>query len=134
MPHCHNCGYGLQGEMKFCPACGQEQSAVVSHEDRIPTQQNAPLSPPPFQTGDFPGTSHPPAGFRQPTMMDTNVVGLRAVATVADWVLLAIVFFAEMFLLSGLSAAFAGPGESVLDTLFQAFFMIAACISFLPTT
>jgi uncharacterized RDD family membrane protein YckC len=63
-------------------------------------------------------------------MLDTNVVGLRVVATFVDWVLLAIVFFAEMFFFASFSAAFAGPGESALDSLFQAFWAIAAVISF----
>src|SRR3712207_6483950 len=37
MPHCHNCGNELQGGMKFCPACGQDQSIVVSHAQDPPT-------------------------------------------------------------------------------------------------
>lgn len=41
-----------------------------------------------FQRGYFGETSEPPSGSHQPTRMDTNVIGLRGVATIIDVVLI----------------------------------------------
>ncbi len=62
MPQCHNCGNELQSGMKFCPACGQDQSIVVPQEERIPTEDVPIPPPPPFDTQQ--GTS--PQGTSQP--------------------------------------------------------------------
>jgi hypothetical protein len=46
MPNCVNCGGEIQGGMRFCPNCGQDQSVVVPQEQRIPTE-DVPVPPPP---------------------------------------------------------------------------------------
>lgn len=60
MAHCHNCGEEIQGGMKFCPHCGQDQAVVVPQDQRIspedvPTQEEASrgadIPPPLFNTG-----------------------------------------------------------------------------------
>ena len=38
MRHCHNCGEEIQGGMKFCPHCGQDQTVVVPQDQRIPPE------------------------------------------------------------------------------------------------
>ena len=47
MAHCHNCGEEIQGGMKFCPHCGQDQSVVIPQEERIPTEDVEGVPPPP---------------------------------------------------------------------------------------
>jgi hypothetical protein len=47
MAHCHNCGEEIQGGMKFCPHCGQDQSVVIPQDQRIPTEDVEGVPPPP---------------------------------------------------------------------------------------
>jgi len=46
MPYCYNCAYVIQGGMKFCPNCGQDQSVVVPQAQRILTKDIPVPSPP----------------------------------------------------------------------------------------
>src|SRR5215208_4007423 len=46
MSNCPKCGGEIQGGMRFCPNCGQDQSVVVPQEQRIPTE-DVPVPPPP---------------------------------------------------------------------------------------
>lgn len=59
--HCHNCGKEIQGGMKFCPHCGQDQAIVVPQDQRIPTEDVEGIPPPRplFNTDNSPQQGFP---------------------------------------------------------------------------
>jgi hypothetical protein len=70
--HCHNCGEAIQGGMKFCPHCGQDQSVVVPQDQRISPEnvpppedasQGASTPPPLLNTGRGAGGTPPQGGL-----------------------------------------------------------------------
>lgn len=63
MAHCHNCGEEMQGGMKFCPHCGQDQAVVIPQEQRIPTEDVEGVLPPPSSLNQQQGTPQQGSGM-----------------------------------------------------------------------
>ena len=86
MPNCPHCGPDVEGGMKFCPNCGQDQSIAIPQDQRIPTE-DVPVPPPPPPSG---GQGRGLLGAKLSTVIMTVVMGgLRA----AIWVLALLWFF-----------------------------------------
>lgn len=79
MAQCHNCGEEIQGGMKFCPHCGQDQTVVVPREERIPTEPVEGVPEPPPSSDFSPAwntTGSPSAGPASSGMSKKWLVGL----------------------------------------------------------
>jgi hypothetical protein len=73
MPTCPNCRHEMQGRMKFCPECGQDQSIVVRQDRRIHTER-VPVPPPPSDSPREGGSKGKDQGVRRKGLLGCAVV------------------------------------------------------------
>jgi hypothetical protein len=81
MPTCPNCRNEMQSRMKFCPERGQDQSIVVSQDQRIRTERVS-VPPPPPPSGGQGGSARPRRKWLIGLLGCGGLVGLLLVALI----------------------------------------------------